>query len=621
MRVHGAAGRPADRAGDRPRRRPGPQARQPVPADRPVRRHPPRFARARACTTPTRGCSRARCCASAASGRSCSRARWAATTAAPIQLDEPDRGPQPGHEGPPARRPRRADDRDLPRPADRRRRARGAVRDRQPRGARRRRSRSSSSWAPTTPTSSRSAAIRGRRAATLLPVAVTPDRVTFRYDGLDGVRRTHVCVLAAGGRGRRGRPRCRADAARHRGRRSGCAGASRSQPGERARAALDGLGRHGRPCRRTPRGDEPGRARRSSRSRRASRATRAPAAYHAWDRGTTTRRQRPRAVQPRDRALARRPAAAGERRPGPGPALRRGRRAVVRDAVRPRLRSSPSLQSLAFRPQVAIETLAVLAAYQATEVDDWRDAEPGKILHELRTGEMAGAGELPHTPYYGSVDSTPLWLILLGATFDWTGDRALARPALAERARRARLDRHVRRPRRRRVRRVRAARPTRGLLNQGWKDSGDAIRDRTGREADAADRAGRGPGLRLRRQAADGRPGRASAATTSWPTRLEAEAERPPAPLRGPRSGSRTSATTRWPSTARSARPTRSARTPATACGRGSSRRTGRATSPTGCSAPAMFSGWGIRTYAAGPARLQPDRLPHRARSGRTTRR
>src|SRR4029079_11810839 len=84
-----------------------------------------------------------------------------------------------------------------------------------------------------------------------------------------------------------------------------------------------------------------------------------------------------------------------------------------------------AFQSLAFRPQIAIETLEVLAAYQATEDDPWRDAEPGKILHELRTGEMARAGELPHTPYYGSVDSTPLWLVLLGATFDWTGDRAL----------------------------------------------------------------------------------------------------------------------------------------------------------------------------------------------------
>ena len=84
-----------------------------------------------------------------------------------------------------------------------------------------------------------------------------------------------------------------------------------------------------------------------------------------------------------------------------------------------------AFQSLAFRPQIAVETLEVLASLQATEVDDWRDAEPGKILHELRIGEMARAGELPHSPYYGSVDATPLWLILLGETFDWTGDREL----------------------------------------------------------------------------------------------------------------------------------------------------------------------------------------------------
>ena len=67
----------------------------------------------------------------------------------------------------------------------------------------------------------------------------------------------------------------------------------------------------------------------------------------------------------------------------------------------------------------------VLAAHQATVDDPEHDAEPGKILHELRTGEMAGTGELPLGAYYGSVDSTPLWLVLLGETFDWTGDMAL----------------------------------------------------------------------------------------------------------------------------------------------------------------------------------------------------
>jgi glycogen debranching enzyme len=138
-----------------------------------------------------------------------------------------------------------------------------------------------------------------------------------------------------------------------------------------------------------------------------------------------------------------------------------------------------ALQSLAFRPQVAIETLGVLAARQSTGFDDWRDAEPGKIMHELRTGEMARAGELPFTPYYGSVDSTPLWLILLGATFDWTGDRSLldrfwpnALAALEW------IDRYGDRDGDLFVEYQR--RSERGLVNQGWKDSADAVRDRRG---------------------------------------------------------------------------------------------------------------------------------------------
>ncbi len=140
-----------------------------------------------------------------------------------------------------------------------------------------------------------------------------------------------------------------------------------------------------------------------------------------------------------------------------------------------------ALQSIAMRPQLAIETLDVLAAYQATADDPTRDAEPGKILHELRVGEMAGAGELPHTPYYGSVDSTPLWLILLGAAWDWTGDRAVldrlwpnAVAALEwiDRSGDRDGDGFVEYERR----------TDRGLLNQGWKDSSDAIRTRDGTE-------------------------------------------------------------------------------------------------------------------------------------------
>jgi glycogen debranching enzyme len=141
-----------------------------------------------------------------------------------------------------------------------------------------------------------------------------------------------------------------------------------------------------------------------------------------------------------------------------------------------------SFQALAVRPQLAVETLEVLAARQATEEDPERDAEPGKILHELRTGEMARTGETPHRPYYGTVDATPLWLILLGATWDWTGDRALV-DRLWPTALRALewIDRWGDRDGDGFVEYQR--RGARGLLNQGWKDSADCIRDRHGRLA------------------------------------------------------------------------------------------------------------------------------------------
>ena len=134
---------------------------------------------------------------------------------------------------------------------------------------------------------------------------------------------------------------------------------------------------------------------------------------------------------------------------------------------------------MAVRPSLAVETLQVLAAHQATADDPEHDAEPGKIPHELRTGEMARTGELPFGAYYGSVDSTPLWLVLLGETFDWTGDRALvdrlwpnALAALEWIDRSGDLDGDGFVEYRRRSKR--------GLINQGWKDSSDAVRDRDG---------------------------------------------------------------------------------------------------------------------------------------------
>ena len=84
-----------------------------------------------------------------------------------------------------------------------------------------------------------------------------------------------------------------------------------------------------------------------------------------------------------------------------------------------------SLQTMIVYPQFAKGTLEVLGRLQAKERDDYRDAEPGKILHELRYGELAYFKMIPHTPYYGSADATPLYLIALHAAWRATGERTL----------------------------------------------------------------------------------------------------------------------------------------------------------------------------------------------------
>ena len=84
-----------------------------------------------------------------------------------------------------------------------------------------------------------------------------------------------------------------------------------------------------------------------------------------------------------------------------------------------------SLQSVLVYPEFAGATLEVLATHQATERDDYRDAEPGKIMHELRLGELAHFRAVPHTPYYGTADATILYLILLHAAWMATGDEGL----------------------------------------------------------------------------------------------------------------------------------------------------------------------------------------------------
>jgi glycogen debranching enzyme len=84
-----------------------------------------------------------------------------------------------------------------------------------------------------------------------------------------------------------------------------------------------------------------------------------------------------------------------------------------------------SLQTMLVYPEFARGALDVLGAHQAQERDDYRDAEPGKILHELRYGELAHFKLIPHTPYYGTSDATPLYLIALHSAWRATGDRSL----------------------------------------------------------------------------------------------------------------------------------------------------------------------------------------------------
>jgi len=84
-----------------------------------------------------------------------------------------------------------------------------------------------------------------------------------------------------------------------------------------------------------------------------------------------------------------------------------------------------SLQNILIYPDFARGALDILGSLQAREEDDYRDAEPGKILHEIRYGELAHFKLIPHTPYYGTADATPLYLVTLHAAWRATGDRAL----------------------------------------------------------------------------------------------------------------------------------------------------------------------------------------------------
>jgi glycogen debranching enzyme len=143
-----------------------------------------------------------------------------------------------------------------------------------------------------------------------------------------------------------------------------------------------------------------------------------------------------------------------------------------------------SYQSLPFAPELARTSLQVLAATQGNTVDGFRDEEPGKIVHELRFGELTHFQERPQSPYYGAADTTPLFLILLDEYERWSGDTELVRRL--ERPARAALDwidRYGDRDRDGYVEYQRAQET--GLENQCWKDSWNSILFRDGTVAPA----------------------------------------------------------------------------------------------------------------------------------------
>ena len=133
-----------------------------------------------------------------------------------------------------------------------------------------------------------------------------------------------------------------------------------------------------------------------------------------------------------------------------------------------------ALQMLPANPEVALGTLRTMAHYQGAKVDPWRDETPGKIMHEIRYGELANTNQIPFNPYYGSVDSTPLFLVLAVEYFRWTGDMEAIRELLPALEKALRwidesgdldgdgfVEYH--------------SVSSGGIANQGWKDSGDSI--------------------------------------------------------------------------------------------------------------------------------------------------
>ena len=229
----------------------------------------------------------------------------------------------------------------------------------------------------------------------------------------------------------------------------------------------------------------------------------------------------PRCCGPTARASAISPPCACSRI-SPGRHAARRRPAVVHGAVRPR-QSDRELPGAALPARAGSHHAARARRPPGDVRDDFHEQEPGKILHELRFGELTARGERPHSPYFGTADATPLFLVLLDEYHRWSGDDELV-GARDQRPRGAGLDEesgdldgdgYVEYERRN---------LTTGLVNQCWKDSWNSIQLADGTARPRADRDLRDPGLRLRRAAALARLAREVWGDTALAERLERRA-------------------------------------------------------------------------------------------------
>lgn len=141
-----------------------------------------------------------------------------------------------------------------------------------------------------------------------------------------------------------------------------------------------------------------------------------------------------------------------------------------------------SMFMLPLNPDIVKGTLRTLAAYQGTKIDVWRDEEPGKIMHEIRFGELVSTNQSPFSPYYGTVDSTPLFLAVIGEYVRWTGDLALVEELKPNMIRALSwIDRYAEGAEAGFLTYRQEA--EKGFPNQGWKDSSNSIVHETGEYA------------------------------------------------------------------------------------------------------------------------------------------